>query len=176
MGTAATPKSSNDSLNIFWEPYDETEVHHVHLHFAEVEKLQPNQSRQFNITTNGELCYGTLAPDYLSTTTIFCTAESLSGPGVENNFSIIKTGSSTLPPILNAYEIYEVKEFLISDTNQDDVEAITNVKSTYNIEKNWQGDPCNPQVYSWDGLNCSYHGNDPPRIISLNLSSSGLEG
>ncbi|KAM2268608.1 hypothetical protein ACFX1S_046710 [Malus domestica] len=76
MGTAATPNSSNDSLNIFWEPY--SRVHHVYLPFAEVEKLQPNQSRQLNITTNGELCYGTLAPDYLSTTTIFCTAESLS--------------------------------------------------------------------------------------------------
>ncbi|KAM2061341.1 hypothetical protein ACFX1T_046415 [Malus domestica] len=177
MGTAATLKSSNDdSLNIFWGPYDDTEVYHVYLHFAEVEKLQPNQSRQLKITTGGELCYGTLAPDYLSTTTIFCTAKSLSGSGVENNFSIIKTGNSTLPPILNAYEIYKVKEFLISDTNQEDVEAITNIKSTYNIEKNWQGDPCNPQVYSWDGLNCSYHGNDPPRIISLNLSSSGLEG
>ncbi|KAB2612920.1 LRR receptor-like serine/threonine-protein kinase [Pyrus ussuriensis x Pyrus communis] len=176
MGTAATPKSSNDAFNIFWGSSDDTEVHHVYLHFAEVEKLQPNQSRQFNITTNGELCHGTLAPDYLSTTTIFCTAESLGGSGVQNNFSIIKTGNSTLPPILNAYEIYEVKEFLISDTNQEDVEAITNIKSTYNIEKNWQGDPCNPQVYSWDGLNCSYHANDPPRIISLNLSSSGLEG
>ncbi|KAM1011194.1 hypothetical protein FF1_046432 [Malus domestica] len=176
MGTAATPTSSNDSLNILWDPYDDTEVHHVYLHFAEVEKLQPNQSRQFNITTNGELCYGTLAPDYLSTTTILCTAKSLSGPGVNSNFSIVKTGNSTLPPILNAYEIYGVKEFLTSDTNQDDVEAITNIKSTYNIENNWQGDPCNPHVYSWDGLNCSYQGNDPPRIISLNLSSSGLEG
>ncbi|KAB2612917.1 LRR receptor-like serine/threonine-protein kinase [Pyrus ussuriensis x Pyrus communis] len=176
MGTAATPKSSNDAFNIFWGSWDDTEVHHVYLHFAEVEKLQPNQSRQFNITTNGELCHGTLAPDYLSTTTIFCTAESLGGSGVKNNFSIIKTGNSTLPPILNAYEVYKVKEFLISDTNQEDVEAITNIKSTYNIEKNWQGDPCNPQVYSWDGLNCSYLGNDPPRIISLNLSSSGLEG
>ncbi|XP_070660820.1 LRR receptor-like serine/threonine-protein kinase IOS1 [Malus domestica] len=174
MGTAAKPNSSNDPWNIFWQP--DTEVYHVYLHFAEVEKLQPNQSRQFNITTNGELCNGTLAPDYLSTTTIFCTAESLSGSGVQNNLSIIKTGNSTLPPILNAYEIYKVKEYLISDTNQDDVEAITNIKSTYNIEKNWQGDPCNPQVYSWEGLNCSYHGNDPPRIISLNLSSSGLEG
>ncbi|XP_048443127.1 LRR receptor-like serine/threonine-protein kinase IOS1 [Pyrus x bretschneideri] len=174
MGTAATPNTSNRSLNIFWEP--DTEVYHVYLHFAEVGKLQPNQSRQFNITTNGELCNGTLAPDYLSTTTIFCTAESLSGSRVQNNLSIIKTGNSTLPPILNAYEIYKVKEFLISDTSQDDVEAITNIKSTYNIEKNWQGDPCNPQVYSWDGLNCSYHANDPPRIISLNLSSSGLQG
>ncbi|CAN6701061.1 unnamed protein product [Malus baccata var. baccata] len=174
MGTAATPNSSNDPLNIFWQP--DTELYHVYLHFAEVEKLQRNQSRQFNITTNGELCNGTLAPDYLSTTTIFCTAESLSGSGVQNNLSIIKTGNSTLPPILNAYEIYKVKEYLISDTNQDDVEAITNIKSTYNIEKNWQGDPCNPQVYSWEEGEISPSLSNLTMIQTLDLSNNNLRG
>ena len=47
------------------------------------------------------------------------------------------------------------------------VDAITNIKSTYSIKKNWQGDPCAPQVYLWEGLNCSYNQHEPPRIISL---------
>ncbi|MCH94375.1 receptor-like protein kinase, partial [Trifolium medium] len=41
---------------------------------------------------------------------------------------------------------------------------------------NWQGDPCGPLKYIWEGLNCSIDGYDPPRITSLNLSSSGLIG
>lgn len=47
------------------------------------------------------------------------------------------------------------------------VEAITNIKSMYGLKRNWQGDPCIPQDYLWDGLNCSYTGSGPARIISL---------
>ena len=47
------------------------------------------------------------------------------------------------------------------------VGAMTNIKSTYEVERNWHGDPCAPQAYSWEGLNCSYEDYNPPRIISL---------
>uniref|UniRef100_A0A803QII3 Leucine-rich repeat-containing N-terminal plant-type domain-containing protein n=1 Tax=Cannabis sativa TaxID=3483 RepID=A0A803QII3_CANSA len=42
--------------------------------------------------------------------------------------------------------------------------------------KNWQGDPCGPKTYIWDGLNCSFNGEDDVRIISLNLSGNNLTG
>ena len=47
------------------------------------------------------------------------------------------------------------------------VDTITKIKSTYGVKKNWQGDPCVPQAYSWEGLTCSYDRYNPPRIISL---------
>ncbi|XP_039045708.1 probable LRR receptor-like serine/threonine-protein kinase At1g05700 [Hibiscus syriacus] len=56
------------------------------------------------------------------------------------------------------------------------VDAITDIKSIYGVKRNWKGEPCAPKTYSWDGLNCSYDGSGPPRIISLNLSSSELTG
>ncbi|WJZ94443.1 hypothetical protein VitviT2T_013301 [Vitis vinifera] len=56
------------------------------------------------------------------------------------------------------------------------VEAIRNVKSVYGVKRNWQGDPCAPKKHLWDGLECSYNGYNSPRIISLDLSSSGLSG
>ncbi|KAK1576549.1 hypothetical protein Q3G72_014852 [Acer saccharum] len=63
------------------------------------------------------------------------------------------------------------------DANEEqDVDAITNIKATYRLKKNWQGDPCLPQTFLWDGLSCSNSSNDQPRITSLNLSSSGLSG
>lgn len=46
------------------------------------------------------------------------------------------------------------------------VVAITNIKETYKIRKNWQGDPCSPQAYSWEGLNCSYHAYESLRRIT----------
>ncbi|KAM2528705.1 hypothetical protein PS1_026777 [Malus domestica] len=62
-----------------------------------------------------------------------------------------------------------------SPTYGDDADAITNVKTTYQIKKIWAGDPCGPRNFSWEGLECNYS-ISPPRIISLNLSSSNLSG
>ncbi|KAL2968272.1 hypothetical protein AAZX31_15G021100 [Glycine max] len=84
--------------------------------------------------------------------------------------------TSTLPPIINAIEIYRVKEFPQQDTYQGDVDAITTIKSVYGVTRDWQGDPCSPKDYLWEGLNCTYPVIDSPRIITLNLSSSGLSG
>ena len=46
------------------------------------------------------------------------------------------------------------------------VDGIINVKSMYGIKRNWQGDPCIPVAYLWDGLNCSYESGSA-RIIYL---------
>ncbi|XP_050289749.1 putative leucine-rich repeat receptor-like serine/threonine-protein kinase At2g19230 [Quercus robur] len=52
------------------------------------------------------------------------------------------------------------------------------IKKLYNMTRNWQGDPCVPSNYSWDGLNCS--DDNHPRIISLylcsNVSGNNLTG
>jgi len=44
-----------------------------------------------------------------------------------------------------------------------------NIKTIYGFNKtsSWQGDPCVPKLYRWDGLNCSYPNFEQPRIISL---------
>lgn len=46
--------------------------------------------------------------------------------------------------------------------------SIMNIKSVYKVQKgNWQGDPCAPRAYVWDGVGCSYNDSDFPRITSL---------
>ncbi|KAK7315628.1 hypothetical protein VNO77_34194 [Canavalia gladiata] len=55
-------------------------------------------------------------------------------------------------------------------------DAVTTIKSVYGVGKDWQGDPCGSVAYVWDGLNCTYNGNESPRITTLNLSSSGSSG
>ncbi|KAF3671279.1 hypothetical protein FXO38_06648 [Capsicum annuum] len=88
---------------------------------------------------------------------------SLKGPTANYRISLERTGNSTLPPIINALEIYKVmKQFNTTQTQDLDAEAIVNIKSTYGIKRNWQGDPCGPEAEIWNGLR--------------NLSSSGLSG
>ncbi|KAI5336936.1 hypothetical protein L3X38_016205 [Prunus dulcis] len=174
MRTAATPKSASGSLDFSWKPVDKNSEYYVYMHFAEVEKLKTNHSRQQYVTKNGVLFQELFSPEYLYTRTLF-TRLAIGGE-VQYNFSIFAAENSTLKPIVNAIELYMVKEFLESETNEEDFDAITNIKSTYKVTKNWQGDPCAPEVFLWNGLNCSYSENETPRITSLNLSSNGLTG
>ncbi|PNY14834.1 receptor-like protein kinase, partial [Trifolium pratense] len=85
------------------------------------------------------------------------------------------TSDSDAPPILNAFEIYRLITELNSLTHAQDVDAIMDIKSSYKIDRlSWQGDPCLPKQYAWEGLVCE--GDIIPRITSLNLSSSKLTG
>lgn len=45
------------------------------------------------------------------------------------------------------------------------VDAIKNIKSTYGILKDWEGDPCIPRAYPWEGIDCTDEA--APRIESL---------
>ncbi|MQM03796.1 hypothetical protein Taro_036596 [Colocasia esculenta] len=56
------------------------------------------------------------------------------------------------------------------------MEAMEDIKRFYKVTRNWMGDPCAPENFRWDGVNCSYEASSPPRVIHLNLSSSGLSG
>ncbi|XP_022714519.1 LRR receptor-like serine/threonine-protein kinase IOS1 [Durio zibethinus] len=174
MRTACTPVNSSQSLVFSIDPSSVPNAEfYLYMHFAEVQHLQANESRKFNIFYNGQFWFGPIIPSYLASTT-FSTRSALTGGNYQ--FSIYRTADSTLPPILNAIEIYTVKLFLQYETFEKEIDAISNVKTIYGLKRNWQGDPCVPQAYAWDGLNCSYSGYNPPRIISLNLSSSGLNG
>ncbi|KAK7823477.1 putative leucine-rich repeat receptor-like protein kinase [Quercus suber] len=175
MSTAVTKFNINDPMFITWTPGGgNAAIQYIYMHFAELENLQPNQSRQFNIFLNGNLWEGSFVPRYLNTITVHSSPDGEIGQQFQ--IWINQTETSTLPPILNAVEFYTLKRFLQAQTDQEDVDAIKNIKSIYRIKRNWQGDPCAPKDYAWDGLNCSYNSYDSPSIISLNLSSSGLTG
>ena len=47
--------------------------------------------------------------------------------------------------------------------------AMVNIIRNCELEKtvSWQGDPCAPQAFRREGLNCTYPDSEPPRIISL---------
>ncbi|ESW22562.1 hypothetical protein PHAVU_005G163500 [Phaseolus vulgaris] len=171
MSTAVTPANDNAPLVIRWEPEHETDEFSVYMHFTELQVLTTNQTRQFNMS--GALFLQNYSPPYMRVFTIY-SVSALSGKEIK--FSLERTENSTLPPIMNAIEIYKVKQFHQSDTFQGDVDAITSIKSVYGVKRDWEGDPCAPAAYLWDGLNCSYQGIESPRITTLNLSSSGLHG
>ncbi|KAI4305437.1 hypothetical protein L6164_028803 [Bauhinia variegata] len=173
MSTFIAPANASSSLCFSWTSTNASNKYYVYMHFAELQVLAKNETRAFNITLNGQVRYGNLVPKYLSVDT-YRTKSAISGERFE--YRLVRTENSTLPPILNAIEIYTVKELPQLETDQEDYEAIASIQSTYGLRKNWQGDPCSPIEYLWNGLNCTYDGFNSPRITTVDLSSSGLRG
>ncbi|KAK8274377.1 hypothetical protein V6Z12_D10G069100 [Gossypium hirsutum] len=107
-------------------------------------------SREFNNYTNGSYYAGPYSPTNLFVDTLYSPAALDAG-----QIYLERTANPTLPPIFNAIELYTVKEFL-------------------QLQTKLEGNPCTPRDFLWERLNCTYEHNSSPRIISLNLSSSGL--
>ena len=119
MQSAATPKNGSKYLNYSWNSSKESDQFYVYMHFAELEKLQSNQFRGFNITYNGEYWDGPIVPDYLSTTTIYNIKPSVMS-SLQHQLSFFPIENSSLPPIINGLEIYLVMEISELETNSGD--------------------------------------------------------
>ncbi|KAH0853570.1 hypothetical protein HID58_093072 [Brassica napus] len=176
--TAAVPRNASQPLTLYLSLDETTAEAYIYMHFAEIQKLGANENREFSITFNDDqVGYAKFRPPNFTITTLF-TPEAISS--LDGNFKLTfaMTGNSTHPPLINAVEIYRVLELTEPETNQDEVSAMVNIKRSYELEKkvSWQGDPCAPKAFRWEGLNCNYPKYEPQGIISLNLTENKLTG
>ncbi|XP_024005534.1 probable LRR receptor-like serine/threonine-protein kinase At4g29180 isoform X1 [Eutrema salsugineum] len=170
--TAASPKSDDEPLELSWTSDDPNARFYAYLYFAELENLKRNESRKIRIFWNGSPVSGAFNPSSEYSMTV---SNSRAFTGKDHWISVQKTSDSTLPPILNAIEIFSAQSLDEFSTTTEDVRAIESIKSTYKLQKVWSGDPCSPSLFPWEGIRCSYN-NSSHQIKSLNLSSSGLHG
>ncbi|XXG57249.1 hypothetical protein AAC387_Pa03g4456 [Persea americana] len=175
MMTAVRPVNESDALYYNWAVDDLSLQLQVYMHFAELEQLNATQKREFNVCCGDNLCYNsTIRPEYLITTTVE-PPQPLTGQS-QYACTFKQTSNSNRPPILNAVEVFVIRQYNEPPTRDQDVEAILDIKSSYQLKRNWMGDPCVPKSYSWQGLACNYTLSHAPTILSLNLSSFGLKG
>ncbi|GAU24777.1 hypothetical protein TSUD_356060 [Trifolium subterraneum] len=114
MSTAATPVNVSAPIIFHWDADNVTDQYVIYMHFNEVEELTKSEARAFNITVNGLFFYGPMIPGYQVADTILSPTPLT---GAERYIiSLFKTENSTLPPILNAVEIYKLKDFSKSET------------------------------------------------------------
>ncbi|KAJ4768417.1 Leucine-rich repeat protein kinase family protein [Rhynchospora pubera] len=103
LQTAATPINST-ALEIMIQEDDSSTKVFIVFYFAELVKLNANQIREFNMYFNGKQVYGPYSPSYLSSDAIY-TTDFITG--IHNySFLLNATENSTLPPLLNAIEVY----------------------------------------------------------------------
>ncbi|OWM76526.1 hypothetical protein CDL15_Pgr005490 [Punica granatum] len=169
--TAERTSNASYSYRYSWRTNSSNDVWYIYIHFMELQMVQQGQVRQFQVAINGK-ALTTVTPEYLKPVTV----ASLPTSGNNRmNVTITAMSQSTLPPFLNAIEVFHAIDLPNSPTHLDDVTGINSIKTIYGVAiDDWQGDPCVPVFFIWSFLNCSK--DDTPRIISLNLSSSNLKG
>ncbi|KAJ4806874.1 Leucine-rich repeat protein kinase family protein [Rhynchospora pubera] len=171
MQTAATTSSTNQSLDISWTGDNESVEFLIILHIGEIQDIPRTDYREFNILSQNPLFSHVFAPSNLTSG----WARYMDTGRTAYYTSLKATSKSTLPPILNAIELYVITPATGIPTYIADIIAIDAIKENYKMTIGWNGDPCVPIDYAWTGLGCTIYSN-VPRITHLNLSSAGLTG
>ncbi|XP_010507237.1 PREDICTED: putative receptor-like protein kinase At3g46340 [Camelina sativa] len=117
--TAATSANASEPLIDIEFPESANDKVYIYLHFSEVHALKANETREFDISLNGESIKDSYKPLYLQ-------SETLSNPspvictGQKCIVKLTRSGKSTHPPLLNAIEGFAVADFLQSETDEND--------------------------------------------------------
>lgn len=129
LNTAYTPSgtsnSSGNNMGFNWKPPNSTSPYYFYMHFAELQEINNNESREFNIYINGDLWSGPIPLDQYNLR-IVSMSTSISDPIItpdsegEIEVWINQTENSTLPPLINAMEIFMLKELSQRGTNEND--------------------------------------------------------
>ena len=116
MATASVPTDPDAHMNISLTGLHQTSRFYVCLHFSEIQELNPNDTRELKVMYNGRLIIEPFKPISFYTRSFF--RDEL-GPNANGQctFSLQKTASSTLPPLLNAMEVYMVNSLSQNETD-----------------------------------------------------------
>lgn len=120
MATGAKPLNEKETLNMTWNVEPPTAKSYAYMYFAELQTLRANDKREFDMTLNGRYLLGRYSPKLLQAETIKINTEPNQCDGGECLLQLVKTLNSTLPPLLNAMEVFTEIDFSQVETNDDD--------------------------------------------------------
>jgi len=105
-----------DCVSFWGHPLEYSFTYYVYFHFAEIEKLPLGQKRVIDITVNDDnILTKPITLEYLKPQTVYTVTNQSC-----IRFSITATSESAAPPILNAYEMYQLISPLTFPTDQSD--------------------------------------------------------
>ncbi|XP_078176446.1 putative LRR receptor-like serine/threonine-protein kinase At1g51860 [Carex rostrata] len=156
MQTAVTTLNTTQPLYLNWTSEYDVTVFLLILHFSEIENISSTEHREFNIYIN-KILFGNWSRSSTTSALTYSVWDN-----TEYNLYLKATSSSTLPPLMNAFEVYAITPAIGIPTNSEDGIYLIN--------------PCVPKEFLWTGVNCTLDSTHIPRITTLNLSSSGLTG
>eukprot|EP00261_Vitis_vinifera_P034711 XP_019075954.1 PREDICTED: uncharacterized protein At1g24485 isoform X2 [Vitis vinifera] len=169
LQNAITTSSTSESITIGTNlPAVEVPIY-INAYFSEVTTLDSTQKRYLEINLDDNPVSNPIIPPYQEVLEVTITNLTASS---NNNLSLVATSDSTLPPLINALEIFSISNELTDGTDSNDVEQLASLQVLYPILGQWGGDPCLPSPFTWDWVNCS--SDATPRVTALYLSGFEL--
>ncbi|KAK3024463.1 hypothetical protein RJ639_043184 [Escallonia herrerae] len=144
---------------------------YVNMYFSEVTELDSTQKRSFKVYKDNQSFSEPIIPPYGNVSEMYVSNITVSS---NTTFSLVATSDSTLPPLINAMEIFYISDALTDGTNSNDVEGLSSLQTQFGVLQEWGSDPCLPASFTWEWVNCSTDAT--PRVTALDLSSFGLLG
>lgn len=119
LKNAVVSASTSHIIILFTDlPAKPTPVY-IATYFSEVLLLNPTQKRSFQLCIDDKPISDPIIPPFASASEAYVTNRIASA---SNSFSLRATSDSTLPPVVNAMEIYTVSNPLTNGTNVKDGE------------------------------------------------------
>ena len=116
LQTASEALSLSDSIDIKDFGSADQAVF-VYMYFVEFRQLATNESREMNIFLGNSLFYGPFNSSFLSQYVVHSLPPGNAGG---STYSVRATSRATLPPIINAIEIFSLRKMTSLPTNQRD--------------------------------------------------------
>ena len=116
LQTASMALSLSDSLNITTYPHADNGTY-VYMYLADLQELGINDTREITIHTEKGLFLNPFRPRFLQEDVIATNSPGLRG-GL--TYSIRATSNATVPPIINALEIFRIIRMPLLTTNEQE--------------------------------------------------------
>ncbi|KAJ6918364.1 hypothetical protein NC651_012567 [Populus alba x Populus x berolinensis] len=171
LQNAITTSNTSGSITLTPGFPDQDVSVYMNLYFSEVTELDTTQKRSFIAYIDNMKSSEPIIPPYGAAKEMSANFTA----SANTSISLVSTTDSTLPPLINAMEVFYVSDRLTDGTNSKDVEGLGELQNTFSVlQEYWSGDPCLPSPYTWERISCS---NDAiPRVTALDLSSLDLSG
>lgn len=90
---------------------------YINMYFSEVTQLKSTEKRSFVFTIDDQIASESIEPPYGDVIQMYLTNTTASS---KTTFGLVATNESTLPPLINAMEVFFVSGPLTEGTNSQD--------------------------------------------------------
>ncbi|KAJ0106040.1 hypothetical protein Patl1_19471 [Pistacia atlantica] len=168
LQNAVTSSSTLIGINIITKLPEKPTPFFMATYFSEVTQLGSGQKRSFKLFIDSKAVSASIVPTFGAASEVYIANRIASA---SNQISLLADDDSTLPPLINAMEVYTLSGELTNGTNAKDVVGLGLLQNGFEVLKGWSGDPCLPSPYSWDWIDCN--SDDMPRIsVGYDLAGS----
>ncbi|XVF05591.1 hypothetical protein REPUB_Repub05bG0185900 [Reevesia pubescens] len=103
---------------------------YMNMYFVEVSELGSTEKRSFELYVDGKSSSDPFIPSYEKAGQMSLTNFTASS---NTTFSLVASSDSTLPPLINALEVFTISDELTDGTNSDDVEGLVSLQNEFNV-------------------------------------------